>query len=489
MDIIQSTLCWLSASLILYYLWDFVITKRLACRNAKHPLIGGYWWTSRVVLNFFFAAKATQLLQEGYEKFKTGTFQLIRGAGSMVILPHSTLEELSLLPNSIASGNLALEHDLLGPYTGLDMILEHRIHHSIVQRKLTPRLPLLAPALHAELNSAFEERIPPAEDWTDIQPFLDFGFGVARIASRAIVGPAFCRNPAWINIAVNYTQDLFETIVIMPKGLLGPKFAVLIRRNDEGTWSPGETEEEFNVLSWMVEAAKGSDRNPEALAHAEVLLALASVHTILVRVVNVMYDLMSHPEYIEELREEIDHIQKATSWDNPAQAYSQLHKLDSVIRESQRLSPPTILGMKRMFNQDYTFSTGLTIEKGTYAAIPVMAIENDPENTLNPSEYDGYRSYRKAQAAKEAGQKWSDYQFTSIDETTLNFGYGKTACPGRFFASLTVKMMMVKLLTDYDWRFKAGVDRPKNHLVHEFLFPWPWDKVQIRRREKPACPF
>ena len=66
---------------------------------------------------------------------------------------------------------------------------------------------------------------------------------------------------------------------------------------------------------------------------------------------------------------------------------------------------------------------------------------------------------------------------------------GEDGFPGRYFAGLTIKMMMVKLLTEYDWRFKEGSARPKNHLVHEFLFPWPWDKVQLRRREKPTCPF
>ncbi|KAJ5921346.1 cytochrome P450 [Penicillium verhagenii] len=392
------------------------------------------------------------------------------------------------------------------------------MHHTIVQRKLTPRLPMLAPILQEELNGAFHQNVPADDDWTDFQPFLNLGQVVARVSARALVGPAFCRNPTWLDISVNYTQNLFVTIVIMrmfphwthpavsrllpscwrrqgylrtAKRLLGPTLEDLIRRNDEGTWSPEATEEGFNVLSWMVEAAKGGDRNPDSLAHAEVLLALASVHTILVRVVNVIYDLMSHPEYIDELREEIQFVEKDFGWadGSPVQAYAQLNKLDSVIRESQRLSPPTILGMKRLFKQDYTLSTGLMIAKGTYAALPVMAIENDPEHTLSSDEYDGLRSYRKMQAAKESQEKWSEHEFTSIDKTTLNFGYGKAACPGRYFAGLVIKMIMVKLLTEYDFRFKEGSDRPRNHLVHEFLFPWPWDKVQIRRREKGVCPF
>ena len=272
------------------------------------------------------------------------------------------------------------------------------------------------------------------------------------------------------------------------KGLLGPAIDDLIRRNDNGTWQPEATDEGFNVMAWMVEAAKGQDRNGDTLAHAEVLLALASVHTILVRIVNVLYDLIAHPEYIDELRDEIRSVEKEIGWDDPAAAYNKLHKMDSVLRESQRLSPPTTLGLKRLFKQPYTFSSGLKIEKGSYAALPVMAIENDPAHTTSPELYDGLRSYRLSQKEPDTPRKWTEHQFSAIEKTVLNFGYGKSACPGRYFASVALKMVFVKLLTEYEFRFLPGTGRPKNHLVHEFLFPWPWDKVQVRRREE-ECPF
>lgn len=76
------------------------------------------------------------------------------------MLPHRLLEELSSLPGDIASPHGALEHDLLGPHTGLNLILESRLHHSIVQRKLTPRLPMLAPMLEEELSAAVDEYMP-----------------------------------------------------------------------------------------------------------------------------------------------------------------------------------------------------------------------------------------------------------------------------------------------------------------------------------------
>lgn len=60
-------------------------------------------------------------------------------------------------------------------------------------------------------------------------------------------------------------------------------------------WSPGTKEEDFNVISWLVDAAKGGDRDSDTLAHVEVILALESVHTTLFRMVNVLYDIADNP--------------------------------------------------------------------------------------------------------------------------------------------------------------------------------------------------
>ena len=295
------------------------------------------------------------------------------------------------------------------------------------------------------------------------------------------------------------------------KVLLGPRIVELLRKSDTQNWTPDD-EEDSNVLFWLADAAKGLDRRPAVLAHVEVLLALASVHTTLLRMVNVLYDLAAAgPELISELRAEIDGLnppQMPSSsptavW--PPSSYARLEKLDSVLRESQRLSPPTILGMKRLFHQPYTFANGLHIPEGAYVCMPTYAIENDATHTPNPGQFDGLRSWRLRQDNHEAGSQdqgktnednqadardHDAHRFTTaVDPTALNFGYGKSACPGRFFAALVLKMLFVKLLTEYEWRFVGEGQRPGNMQIHEFLFPSPWGKILMRKREGEAAPF
>jgi len=139
----------------------------------------------------------------------------------MVLLPLSLLEELSSLPEHVASPSRALEHDLLGEYTGINLILESRLHHSIVQRKLTPRLEGITPYLEEELNSSFKDFFPACDDvnWCEFQPYQILGRISARLSARALVGRDLCRNPEWIDISFNYTENC-EYMVPLRSSLL-----------------------------------------------------------------------------------------------------------------------------------------------------------------------------------------------------------------------------------------------------------------------------
>ncbi|KAF2877681.1 cytochrome P450 [Massariosphaeria phaeospora] len=377
-----------------YYLYELALTR--AITKKSYQLVGSpVQLLPKSILNLIYAFRCSHVMKTGLSQNPTKPFQVIRDDGSILVLPPDLLEELSSIPGQIASPNEALEHDLLGPYTGLNLIIESRLHHSIVQRKLTPRLSLLTPELEKELVSAVEDIIPSCDDWTEVKMYQLLGKVSARMAARALVGPSLCRNKVWLDISVNYTEDHFYTIVILrlfpgwmrpvlcyllpfywkgkyhmrkAKNLLGPKLTELIRQNDAGQWSPdNKKKEDAHVLAWMIDTAKGDDRNVDTLAHLEVLLALASVYTTLLRMVNVLYDLTAKPEYFALLEQEIK-TEAKNGW-SPS-SYANLHKLDSVLRESQRISPPTTLGMKRKFKTNYTFANGLHIPKDSYVCMP-----------------------------------------------------------------------------------------------------------------------
>jgi cytochrome P450 len=216
------------------------------------------------------------------------------------------------------------------------------------------------------------------------------------------------------------------------------------------------------------------------LAHTEILLSLAGIHTMMLRQLFVIYDLTAHPEYLDGLRAEVAGL--SAEWSKTS--YDELRKLDSFMRESQRLTPPTVLGLKRIMQQPYTMQDGTVLPKGAYVCVAAHAIETDPSIYPEPEKFDGMRSF-----AQGVGTDSNQHTFAATDKTVLGFGYGKTACPGRFFASLVIKMSIVKLITEYEFEFLLGKGRPKNYTAFEFMFASPWDRVRMRKREVGTCPF
>lgn len=212
---------------LVYYLSDVLAAKRKIKKYPEYPVVGPWSrFSPQTLLNLAFAGQAVKIVEDGYKRvskvtaeldqyflkfrpqWKNQAYQFVRNDGGVVVLPISVLDELSTLPSHIASPHGALEHDLLGEYTGLNLILESRMHHSIVQRKLTPKLGLLIPVLEEQLAKAMEEYFPPCgNEWIEFQLYQVFGKISARLAARALVGPELCENSTWLDISVNYTEN------------------------------------------------------------------------------------------------------------------------------------------------------------------------------------------------------------------------------------------------------------------------------------------
>uniref|UniRef100_A0A8H7N6U1 Cytochrome P450 n=1 Tax=Bionectria ochroleuca TaxID=29856 RepID=A0A8H7N6U1_BIOOC len=433
------------------------------------PKAGPYRVLPRAVLSLLYSVNAVKLLQSAYEKFKKSAFLVIRNDGEITVLPQSLLEELAAIPVSVANPQAALERDLLGHFTGVDLILENRLHHWIVQRRLTPKLPLLTPRMEKAVTESFDKLFPKGDEWVEFQPYQILGRVSARVAADAMVGPAFCTNEAWLDIAFNYTENLFRTIVVLrtvpnwmqrflapllpsywhgqkylksAKNLLGPKISQLMEQNDLGLWEPkDDNADDANLMSWLSSMTKGKDRDPDTISHVLVLVALASVHTTLLRMVNVLYDVTAAGSALrDELQEE---IMAAVDDGWSAQSYDRLQKLDSVLRESQRMSPPTMLGLKRLFQKSHTFSDGTHVKAGSYVCMPIHAIENDPQHTPNPQEFDGLRSFR-ARAEQENSANIDkaaikEFLFSTPTKTILGFGYGKLPVLGVSLPAMSLR--------------------------------------------------
>lgn len=187
---------------------------------------------------------------------------------------------------------------------------------------------------------------------------------VARISAKLFVS-TLCRNDEWLDVSVSYSENVFKTVIPMrlfPKWL-HPVVGVIVptwwqvkrdlklaqrliiplveqRRKAEAAGDPGY-EKPDDLLQWMMDGANETESSPSKLARRQLLLTLASIHTTTMAVTHALFDLAAMPEYLAPLREEIDQVlEEEGGWQGSA--LGKMRKIDSFLKESQRLNPPSI---------------------------------------------------------------------------------------------------------------------------------------------------
>ena len=137
------------------------------------------------------------------------------------------------------------------------------------------------------------------------------------------------------------------------------------------------------------------------------------------------------------------------------------------------------VAFNRVAVQALDLSDGRRIPKGTHFVVPSAAVLMDPDILPNPEKFDGFRFSRPRTVAEESNH----HQYTTTTNSQLHFGHGKYSCPGRFFASLEIKMMLCHILSNYDLKYPTGATRPVNMRADDNIFPNPEAKLMMSRRQ------
>ena len=65
----------------------------------------------------------------------------------------------------------------------------------------------------------------------------------------------------------------------------------------------------------------------------------------------------------------------------------------------------------------------------------------------------------------------------------MSWGYGKHACPGRWFADAEIKMILVHMLLEFDFRFPDGKSRPESLEFETQNLPDRTATILLKRRQ------
>lgn len=137
---------------------------------------------------------------------------------------------------------------------------------------------------------------------------------------------------------------------------------------------------------------------------------------------------------------------------------------------------------ERIVHKDYRLSDGFVIPAGTTIGVPAQAIAMDPAIFPNPQEFDAFRFEKIRQTTIDPMVK-GRVQWASSNLENMAFGYGRHACPGRFFAGNEIKLIMITLLMNYDFKFEdSRKERPVSMAFETQLVPDHGVKVLVRTR-------
>ncbi len=339
-----------------------------------------------------------------------------------------------------------------------------------------------------------------------------------------------------------------------------------------------QQKQEQHLLAWLVRHSLpiGGADDVDFQARMQLRTGFAAVHTTNLTLSHALFDLAARPAYLDPLREELAAVaaeagaKSAASNANSSSAgggdaadttttastiataaaapklgttgqsaviatrdgLARLSKLDSFLKESQRVNRLVSISFLRRAGRDVLLHDGAVIPRGALVGVAnginmapgTAEVHCDPplqplsdgahkdvsgrcptakEQISSSEEFDGFRFHRLRRAAEEAaaaaaktqvgdngggdagvaGDGGGGYLFTSTAPDSLHFGHGKHACPGRFFAATELKLVLAHVLTHYDMKLPDGETRPRNVSRSTNSMPDPSKVILLRKRK------
>jgi len=338
---------------------------------------------------------------------------------------------------------------------------------------------------------------PKDDEWLSIPAFDTVIQIVTRSSNRLFIGAPLCRNADLLKLSAGFTQDVVLGAILLgqvPVSLrpFASKFLTKIERSIQRCMEHlrpqiEERLQQFeldsldkgnDMITWLLQDAPPCYRTVRSLTTRFLTINFGAIHTTTLAFTSCLYDLACHPEVVEPLRKEL--LSVLATDGTTTTALGKLRKLDSFIRESQRMNGAPSLGMTRRVMKDFTFSNGMTVPKGHFVCAPTLATHMDARNYPNPEEF---QAFRFSDMQNEEGES-ARSQIISVSLEWLLFGGGRHSCPGRFFAVYELKAMLSHVLLNYDVKMPNDGPRPKNFWFGHATLANPKAHVLFRKRKQ-----
>jgi len=469
---------------------------------------------------------------------------------AIVVVPRSQVKWLSTQPDEVLSAGAAHYDILEGDYAFTSRkVLTDPYHDHVLKKIMIRRMATLVPGLAEEVSQAMDETWGFDTQWKEIPIFQNAMNILPRVVNRMVTGPALCRNEDFLKncrgfaLAVMTTRAALRFVPWWLRFIVGPLAAIpnhrryrnvakysipLIQKRlqhyaDANARDPTTEAQDMpnDYISWQIALASSEGREdeltPEIITRRILLLNFAGTHTTTIAVTNLLFNLASSPpsqQHIEGLREEVCRVYAEEGGTWTRDGLNRLHRCDSAIRESLRLSNMTTCNLQRkvVHKAGIRHAEGWSLPQGGLIAVDEHNAQHDPEIYPDPYTYDAFRFSRCKETDADSGygsggDHGSDSEKASSNPTArgdglgsvshavanknttlatssdvfLPFGHGRHACPGRFFVGPAIKLVLAWVVMNYE--LEPLSSRPPNRILGQNFLPPMKECIRVRRRE------
>ncbi|CAG8958654.1 hypothetical protein HYFRA_00011495 [Hymenoscyphus fraxineus] len=463
--------------------------------------------------------------------------------GPMVVIPRQQLK-LWGSPESVLDMRVTAETTIQFKYTCPDeQVRETRLEIGVIRKQLTRNLSNITPRVADELERGFSRSWGLDNEWKTVNVWSSARKIIMGAANAAFAGDMLCRDTDFLDRVESHTMTVFTGAFLISclPSMLQPVAGFLVSRvvdfrcdramercmpfirerletsaNPPPGWKAPQ-----DGLQWLIEESYASplpdELLPKRVWHRLLLMNNVSLLTTSYTVQNVLLDLYSSDPslgYVDVLRDEAAQALASTNGIWTSESVAHLRLLDSTIRESMRVSAMGPLMLARtVMHRDGIQLGGHGSEPGiiagpkTVLTVPMEAIHYDEDlyhdaRCFNPFRFavppsegvpkagkklaggdinvgDANRHDADNGAAGDAGTA-KQKLIVTLDDGFLSFGTGRWACPGRFFASMEMKIFMANVLLNYDVEPLKKKPQPWHVLWMNLT---PRAKIRVRRRQ------
>ncbi|KGO48671.1 Cytochrome P450 [Penicillium expansum] len=375
---------------------------------------------------------------------------------------------------------------------------------------LTRAVPVRVQARQEDTQLAFERAIGPCPEWKSVSLYWTIQELVAATNASGLVGPELGNDPRWVravqhfpmvtalavyisNAVPRLVRPIVTTFIFLPAWGYYIYLKMLLKPMAKADWEEYENANEkqkkeilratpdkkFPITAWLMSRYRPEELSLSQITHDLIVATFESTPSTAGTMFFILAELVSRPELVNELRDEVDEV--LSNGLLPQTTLTELRKMDSVMRESSRVNPFSLLVLFRRLLTNVKLSIGPELPAGSLLCVDAHHIHNDEDLWEDPDTFDPMRFLK----LRERDGVDSRHQFTSLGKDSPGWGDGTQACPGRVFAGNTIKIILTHLLDKYEIQLPPGAEKPKRHsMPNGSMAPDLFARIMIRERRR-----